>query len=112
MGSMRSSALIHNLRAISGRDAVLYRAEDLMLYEYDGGVRKHRPDAVVFPQTADQVARIVKLAAPLGVPLVPRGAGSGLRGGAIRVGGGIIMAFSRMNRIREVAAENKRAVEQ
>jgi glycolate oxidase len=109
---MRSSALIHNLRAISGRDAVLYRAEDLMLYEYDGGVRKHRPDAVVFPQTADQVARIVKLAAPLGVPLVPRGAGTGLSGGAIPVAGGIMIAFSRMNRILEVDAENMRAVVQ
>jgi len=112
MGSMRTSALIGNLRAIAGRDAVLDRPEDLMLYEYDGGVRKRTPDAVVFPQNAEQVSRIVKLAAAERVPVVPRGAGTGLSGGAIPVEGGIVVAFSRMNRILEVDVENMRAVVQ
>jgi glycolate oxidase len=112
MGSARNSALFEYLRAIAGRDAVLDRPEDLMLYEYDGGVRKRTPDAVVFPQNAQQVSQIVKLAASLGLPVVPRGAGTGLSGGAIPIQGGIVIAFARMNRILEVDTENLRAVVQ
>jgi glycolate oxidase len=112
MGSMRTSALITNLRAIAGRDAVLDRPEDLMLYEYDGGVRKRTPDAVVFPQNTEQVSRIVKLATAEHVAVVPRGAGTGLSGGAIPIEGGIVVAFARMNRILEVDVENMRAVVQ
>jgi len=112
MGSQRNPALADQLRAIVGRDAVLDRPEDLMLYEYDGGVRTNPPDAVVFPQNTEQVSRIVKLAASQGVPVVPRGAGTGLSGGAIPIEGGILVAFSRMNHILEVDAENMRAVVQ
>ncbi len=112
MGSQRTSALADQLRAIVGRDAVLDRPEDLMLYEYDGGVRTSTPDAVVFPQDTEQVSRIVKFAARERVPIVPRGAGTGLSGGAIPTEGGILVAFSRMNRILEVDAENMRAVVQ
>ena len=112
MGSVRTSALADHLRAISGRDAVLDQPEDLMLYEYDAGVRKSRPDAVVFPTTTQQVAQIVKLAAAQKVPIVPRGAATGLSGGAIAIEGGIVMGFSRMNRIMEVDTENMRAVVQ
>lgn len=109
---MGSSALADHLRKIAGRDAVLDRPEDLMLYEYDAGVRKSTPTAVVFPQTTEQVARIVKLAASLKVPIVPRGAGTGLSGGAIAIEHGIVLGFSRMNRVLEVDAENMRAVVQ
>jgi glycolate oxidase len=112
MGSARNSALFEKLRAIAGRDAVLDRPEDLMLYEYDGGVRKRTPDAVVFPQNAMQVSQVVNLAASVGLPIVPRGAGTGLSGGAIPIQGGIVIAFSRMNRILEVDVENMRAVVQ
>ena len=112
MGSQRISALADQLRAIVGRDAVLDRPEDLMLYEYDGGVRTNPPDAVVFPQNTQQVSGIVKLAASQGVPVVPRGAGTGLSGGSIPIEGGILVVFSRMNRILEVDAENMRAVVQ
>ncbi len=109
---MRLSALTDQLRHIAGRDAVLDSPEDLMLYEYDGGVRKSTPTAVVFPQSTEQVSRIVKLAGSEGVPIVPRGAGTGLSGGAIAIEGGIMLAFSRMNRILEVDVANMRAVVQ
>ena len=112
MGAQRNSALADQLRAIAGRDAVLDRPEDLMLNEYDAGVRTHRPDAVVFPENTEQVSRIVKLAASQNVPVVPRGAGTGLSGGAIPTEGGILIAFSHMNHILEVDAENMRAVVQ
>lgn len=112
MGSRRIPALLTSLQAVVGRDAVLDRPEDLMLYEYDAGVRTSTPDAVVFPRNTEQVSQIVKLAAAQGVPIVPRGAGTGLSGGAIPVDGGILVAFSRMNRLLEIDAENMRAVVQ
>jgi glycolate oxidase len=109
---MSLPAVIADLRKIAGPDAVLDRPEDLMLYEYDAGVRKSTPGAVVFPQNAQQVSRIMRLAASSQVPIVARGAGTGLSGGAISRQGGIVIAFSRMNRILEIDAENQRAIVQ
>ena len=109
---MRIPAIVDQLRKIAGRDAVLDRPEDLMLYEYDAGVRKSTPVAVVFPQRTDHVSQIMKLASSAGFPVVARGAGTGLSGGAISPEGGVVVAFARMNRILEVDAENMRAVVQ
>jgi len=103
------SGLLRDLQKLLGRDAVLYRAEDLLLYEYDGSVESARPDCVVFPRTAKDVAGVVRLAKRHGVPLVGRGAGTGLSGGAIARRGGIVTSFARMNRILEVDAENQTA---
>ncbi len=105
-------SLIQQLQAMMGPNAVLYQPEDLMLYEYDGGVTKHTPDVVVFPASTEEVAQIVKLAAREGIPLLPRGAGTGLSGGAIPIAGGIVLGFSRMNRILELDLENLCAVVQ
>ena len=104
--------LVQQLQDILGPEAVLHQPEDLMLYEYDGGVSKSAPDAVVFPRTTGQVVEVVKLAARHQVPLLARGAGTGLSGGAIPVTGGIVIGFSRMNRIVELDLENFRAVVQ
>jgi glycolate oxidase len=109
---MRIPAVVDQLRKIAGRDAVLDRPEDLMMYEYDAGVRKRTPAAVVFPQTTEHVAQIMRLASSAGFPVVARGAGTGLSGGAISPEGGVVLAFARMNRIVEVDAENFRAVVQ
>ncbi len=83
-----------------------------MLYEFDGSVEKGRPDVVVFPHTTEDVARIVKLANRFAVPIVGRGAGTGLSGGALARGGGVMLVFARMNRILELDLENCRAVVQ
>src|SRR5438128_181865 len=109
---MRFSSFVRQLKKIAGSDAVLERAEDLMLYEYDGGIHTSAPRAVVFPQTTDQVARIVRLAGENGFPVVPRGAGTGLSGGALARNGAVVLAFARMNRILEIDAANQRAVVQ
>src|SRR3974390_1314659 len=109
---MQLSAVVEQLRKIAGRDAVLDRPEDLMLYEYDAGVRKCTPVAVVFPQNTEQVAQIMQEAGSAGFPIVARGAGTGLSGGAIAPEGGVVVAFARMNRILEVDADNQRAVVQ
>jgi glycolate oxidase len=90
----------------------LHRAEDLALYEYDGGVDKARPELVAFPQSTEDVVSIVKLAKEGGLPIVGRGAGTGLSGGAIPRAGGIVISFARMNRILEIDLDNERAVVQ
>ncbi|MGH9556038.1 MAG: FAD-linked oxidase C-terminal domain-containing protein [Terriglobales bacterium] len=109
---MSFSAVVRRLRKIAGREAVLERPEDLMLYEYDAGLARSTPRAAVFPRTTEQVSDIMKLATETGVPIVPRGAGTGLSGGSIALGGGIILGFARMNRILEIDLANQRAVVQ
>ncbi|HYO82336.1 MAG TPA: FAD-linked oxidase C-terminal domain-containing protein [Bryobacteraceae bacterium] len=98
------------LIALLGERGVLHRREDLTLYEYDGGVDKHRPDLVAFPRTTAEVVGIVQLANRLDIPFTGRGAGTGLSGGAIPREGGITVAFARMNRILELDFVNQRAV--
>jgi len=97
---------------IVGPKGYLDRPEDLSLYEYDGSVDKVRPEMVVFPRTTEDVSAIVKITAEHGVPIVGRGAGTGLSGGAIPRAGGVTIGFSRMNRILEIDLENERMVVQ
>src|SRR5271168_1969314 len=106
------SQLLHDLKSLLGPEAVLHRPEELMLYEYDGSVEVARPNCVVFPRTTADVLAIVKLANQHKTPLVGRGAGTGLSGGALARNGGILTVFSRMNRILEVDIENQRATVQ
>jgi glycolate oxidase len=95
-----------------GKTGVLAEPGDLTLYEYDGGVDKSRPDVVVFPRTTEEVVALVKLAREHKMPIVGRGAGTGLSGGAIARSGGMIVSFARMNRILEVDIPNERVVAQ
>ncbi len=106
------SLLIRELGTLLGPGAVLSSPEDLMLYEYDGSVELGSPRCIVFPSSAKDVAGIVRLANQDDTPIVGRGAGTGLSGGAIARSGGIVIAFSRMNRILEIDAANLRAVVQ
>ncbi len=105
-------SLIRDLKKLLGSSAVLSLPEDLLLYQYDGSVEQGRPDAVVFPSSTEEVARIVKLAAKYNVPIVGRGAGTGLSGGALARTGGLMLVFARMNRILEIDIPNQRAVVQ
>jgi glycolate oxidase len=102
--------LIAELEKLLGCEGVLSRPEELLLYEYDGSVEQARPDCIVFPRDKQQVIDIVKLANRFEVPLVGRGAGTGLSGGALARRGGIVVAFTRMNHILEIDAANQRAV--
>jgi glycolate oxidase len=95
---------------IVGPRGILDQETDLRLYEYDGGVDKHRPDLVVFPRSTEQVAALVKLSRDHAVPIVGRGAGTGLSGGAIPRAGGIMISFARMNRILQIDLPNERVL--
>lgn len=107
MSSLSSEAR-YELAAVVGPRACLDKPEDLILYEYDGSVDKARPDVVVLPRTTEEVSAIVKIAAKHNLPIVGRGAGTGLSGGAIARSGGVVIGFSRMNRILEIDLENER----
>src|SRR5437879_8506076 len=104
--------LVRELEPALGKDAVLWKTEDLMLYDYDGAGEQARPEYVVFPRSTRDVVQIMLLANRFQVPLVGRGAGTGLSGGALARHGGILLVFSRMNRILELDFENQRAVVQ
>jgi glycolate oxidase len=107
-----TTSLLPELTALLGEANVLHRREDLVLYEYDGSVEKAMPDVVVFPRTTKDVAAIVKIAAKHHLPIVGRGAGTGLSGGALARTGGVMLVFARMNRILEIDVANRRAVVQ
>jgi glycolate oxidase len=105
-------SLHQRIDRLLGPRGYLHKPEDLTLYEYDGGVDKSRPDLVVFPRSTADVVAIVKIAAEFNLPIVGRGAGTGLSGGAIARAGGMVISFARMNRILEIDLANERAVVQ
>jgi glycolate oxidase len=107
-----NSDLLRDLRALLGSTSVLSLPEEMLMYEYDGSIEKSLPDAVVFPTSALHVSEIVKIANKYDTPIVGRGAGTGLSGGAIPRAGGVMIVFARMNRILSVDYENLRAVVQ
>ena len=102
--------IVKELEAIVGRANVIYHPEDLLVYEYDGSIDKAMPEAVVFPASTGEVSRVVSLAHREGIPVVGRGSGTGLSGGAIASQGGIQVALTRMRRILEVDTANHMAV--
>src|SRR6201981_1371449 len=106
------AGLLRDLEKLLGSGSALFQPEEVLLYEYDGSVEKGRPDIVVFPTTTQEVSQIVKLAAKHNVPIVGRGAGTGLSGGALARTGGLMLVFSRMNKILSIDPENQRAVVQ
>jgi len=109
---LRGPELGRALVELLGPDAVLYQHEDLLPYGYDGAVDTAQPDAVVLPTETADVAKLARFCAHHGVPIVPRGAGTGLSGGAIPVEGGVVVSFARMARILELDVANLRAVVQ
>jgi len=102
--------IVDELLQLLPADRVLWRDYDLMLYEYDGSIDKHRPQAVVFPLSSVEVSQVVKACKRFGVPYTARGAGTGLSGGAIPARGGVLISLARMTRILEIDADNLRAI--
>jgi glycolate oxidase len=98
------------LCAALGDDAVLWRPDDVLVYEYDYGLDRQAPQIVVFPQSASQVAAVARIAAQFGLPLVPRGAGTGIAGGAVPAQGGIVVALSRLKRLLRIDYEDRLAL--
>ena len=107
---MDFKAIIQELQAIVGTDYVLHKPEDLIVFEYDGSVDRALPTVVALPDSAEEVSRCVKIAARHEIPVVARGAGTGLSGGAVAEHGGLVLALTRMTRILDVDVENRVAI--
>lgn len=89
---------------------MVWRPEDLLVYEYDGSIDKATPLAVVVPANVAQVSAIVRVCQAAEVPLVPRGAGTGLSGGAIALDDSVQLVMSRFRRILSVDVDNRTAI--
>ncbi|OHE65590.1 MAG: FAD-binding protein [Treponema sp. GWB1_62_6] len=101
--------VVAELRSIAGTGNVLVDEEKIQAYSHDETSAEeygHMPEVVVLPVTAEQVAAIVKLANRLRIPVTPRGAGSGLSGGAIPQFGGILVSLEKMNKVIELDIDN------
>lgn len=103
-------SIIRELKSILGSDHCRIAPEDLLSYSYDGSHHRARPEAVVFPQNNSQVVQISRFANHHRLPLIPRGAGTGLTGGAIPIRGGLVMVMEQMDRIIKIDSENMLAV--
>ena len=105
--------LLTDLAAVIGPERLLSSRDELLVYECDGYVvEKNVPDVVVFPRTADEVQGIVKVCNRHDVPFVPRGAGTSLAGGCLPVGGGVMIALTKMREILEINVRDRYAVVQ
>ncbi|MFH1135648.1 MAG: FAD-linked oxidase C-terminal domain-containing protein [Pseudomonadota bacterium] len=109
---MISPDLISRLARIVGPENVSVASTTRAVYSYDASLAEGRPEAAVFPENADQLARVVRAAARAGVPFIPRGYGTNLSGGTVAPFGGLIVEFSRMNRILSIDPAARRAVVQ
>ena len=93
-GPVVTPDFLKRLAAIVGADRLLSAADELLVYECDGYVvEKTAPDVVVFPQSTDEVRRVVQECVAAQIPFVPRGAGTSLAGGCLPVGGGVMIAL-------------------
>ncbi len=86
------------------------RLEDRICYSFDATDMRTLPDAVVWPVSTSDVAAVVLAASDAGVPVVPRGAGTGLTAGSVPVAGGIVVSFERMNRVLSIDRSSRVAV--
>ncbi len=108
-----TEALVGKLAAVCGEGNVRTDGGSLQRYARDQVVETsyaHPPEVVVFPRSAAEVAAVLRLANAERIPVTPRGAGSGLSGGAVPIAGGILLALERMNRILSIDADNLAAV--
>lgn len=102
---------LKQLAGIVGTTRLLSSQDELLVYECDGYVvEKNVPDVVVFPENAGEVAAIVKACAQHDIPFVPRGAGTSLAGGCLPVGGGVMIALTKMRQILKINLRDRYAI--
>ena len=109
---MLGQAVKDELRTIVGEGRYFDNEEDLLLYSYDSFTVQAMPEAALLPVSTDEVSRIIKVAAREKIPVTARGAGTNLAGGSVPVRGGIVLVFTKMNRILEIDKVNRVAVVQ
>ncbi len=97
---------LKRLEKILGEEDVTTRPEDLLCYSFDATREEYLPQAVLFPESPQEVAQIMALAWEEQIPVIPRGAGSGFTGGSLPVKGGMVVSTEKMNRILEIDEKN------
>lgn len=113
MNNALAPTVLRELEGVVGKEWVLTDPDRLLVYESDAQTAHNRaPRAVVLPSSTAEVASVFRILHHHGIPMVPRGAGTGLSGGALAITGGVVVGTSRMNRILEVDPDNRRALVQ
>jgi len=105
---LKASDISKHLRNLIGKEKVKDSMGWRLSYAYDGTPTGYKgvPDVVVFPETPEDVSKVLSFANEERIPVYPRGAGSGLTGGAAPLEGGIVISTEKMNRIIEVDEDN------
>jgi glycolate oxidase len=103
---MISKSAIKKLAQILGEEHILTNKDDMLPYGHDATHKEFPPEVVVFPENANEISKIMQLANREVFPIVPRGAGSGMSGGALAVSGGLVMSMERLNRILLIDEKN------
>ena len=109
----RQSLLVSALRPVLPEHALLWEPEDTIPYECDGlAAYRKMPLAVALPETEEQVAKILKICFEMEVPIVPRGAGTGLSGGAMPISQGLVLSLAKLKKIVSIDSFTRTAVVQ
>ncbi|MBE3560278.1 MAG: FAD-binding protein [Ktedonobacteraceae bacterium] len=108
--TMLQEAALRALKTVLPDKQIFADRTSLIVYEADAGLDKGTPEVVAFPRSAEEVERIVNWASKYGVPLIGRGAGTGLSGGAIADRGGVIVEFQHMNHLLELDVEGRSVI--
>src|SRR5207245_11759854 len=104
----REDILVRELREIVGDKNVLSEPDELLVYECDGlPQHKYPPRAVIFPNSTEQTSAVLALLHAESMSFAPRGAGTGLSGGALAVNQGVVIELARMRQILHIDAENR-----
>lgn len=103
---MISQSAINKLAQIMGGEPILTDTKDLSPFSHDATSQDFIPDAVAFPKDRDQISGILRLANEELFPVIPRGAGSGMSGGAVAVQGGLVLSMEKLDRILFIDEEN------
>ena len=94
--------VLEKIKNLVGEEYFSDSLEDRLCYSYDATIDEALPDAIVTPGTTEEIAQIMKWANQAKLPVIPRGAGTGLSGGSVPVQGGLVMVLTRMGRIIEI----------
>ena len=104
-----SQSLEKKIIDIVGKDFVFIDKQDMVVYESDGTHDKGMPDFVVLPGTTEEVSKLVILANEFEIPIIARGSGTGLSGGAVPIHGGLVISLNRMNAIIDIDVNSSTA---
>lgn len=105
-----NQAVLNELKAIVGEAHMLTELEDRYCYSFDSTFINSMPDLVLQPSSRDEIAAICRIAHANDIPIVTRGAATGLSGGAVPVKGGIVLEMTRLTKIIEINKVNRYAI--